>query len=126
MAGRRSPARAAGTKARRTGAAVPPDAVKVRRAKPDDFAAVVGIDARVTGLAKPAYWQDVFRRYGRGAAAGRRGSVGAGEAAVDGELADAEVEEAARVALELARQQLGVVGMGEECEEVGGVGHCER
>ncbi|MCC6377756.1 MAG: GNAT family N-acetyltransferase [Burkholderiales bacterium] len=72
MAGRRSPARAAGTKARRTGAAVPPDAVKVRRAKPDDFAAVVGIDARVTGLAKPAYWQDVFRRYGRGAAAGRQ------------------------------------------------------
>ena len=30
-----------------------------------DVPGVVALDERVTGLAKPGYWQDVFERYGR-------------------------------------------------------------
>ena len=39
-------------------------AVGVRPARAGDLAAVVALDARVTGLPKRAYWQGVFRRYG--------------------------------------------------------------
>ena len=40
--------------------------VSIRPARPGDLAAVTAIDARVTGLAKPAYWRGIFRRYGGG------------------------------------------------------------
>ncbi len=42
-------------------------ALKVRRARAADLAQVIDIDKRATGLAKPAYWAGVLRRYGRGA-----------------------------------------------------------
>ena len=38
---------------------------KVRRAQAADVPSVVGLDERVTGLAKAGYWQDVFERYGK-------------------------------------------------------------
>ena len=40
------------------------DAVSVRRVQPGDIADVIALDERVTGLAKPDYWRDVFDRYG--------------------------------------------------------------
>ena len=39
--------------------------VWVRRVRAADMANVVALDAHVTKLAKPDYWTDVFRRYGR-------------------------------------------------------------
>ena len=39
--------------------------VKVRRVKASDIANVIALDAHVTELAKPEYWTDVFKRYGR-------------------------------------------------------------
>ena len=39
-------------------------AVRIRRARSGDLAGVVALDARVTGLAKPDYWESMFRRYG--------------------------------------------------------------
>ena len=65
-------------------AAVDPDAIRVRRARRGDLGAVAAIDARVTGLAKPAYWQGVFRRYGRGASSGRQFLVAEAGGAVAG------------------------------------------
>jgi ribosomal protein S18 acetylase RimI-like enzyme len=43
----------------------PGPGLKVRRARAADIPGVVALDERVTGLAKPDYWQDVFERYGR-------------------------------------------------------------
>lgn len=40
-------------------------AVCVRRVRASDVPAVIALDARITKLAKPGYWMDVFRRYGR-------------------------------------------------------------
>ena len=40
------------------------DAVSVRRVQAGDIADVIALDERVTGLAKPDYWHDVFARYG--------------------------------------------------------------
>jgi ribosomal protein S18 acetylase RimI-like enzyme len=37
---------------------------KVRGARRGDLAQVVEIDARITGLRKPAYWAGILRRYG--------------------------------------------------------------
>jgi ribosomal protein S18 acetylase RimI-like enzyme len=37
---------------------------KIRRARSTDLAQVVEIDARITGLRKPAYWAGILRRYG--------------------------------------------------------------
>ncbi len=65
-------------------AKVDPDAIRVRRARREDLGAVAAIDARVTGLAKPAYWQGVFRRYGRGASSGRQFLVAEAGGAVAG------------------------------------------
>ena len=45
--------------------------VAVRAARPGDLASVTAIDAEVTGLAKPAYWRGIFRRYGASAKVGR-------------------------------------------------------
>ena len=36
---------------------------KIRRARRRDLAQVVAIDARITGLRKPAYWAGILRRY---------------------------------------------------------------
>lgn len=36
----------------------------VRRVQTADMADIVALDQRVTGLAKPEYWHDVFARYG--------------------------------------------------------------
>jgi len=38
--------------------------LSVRRVRPSDLAQIIALDERITGLAKPAYWHDVFRRYG--------------------------------------------------------------
>jgi ribosomal protein S18 acetylase RimI-like enzyme len=38
-------------------------AIAIRAATPDDLEAVVALDERHTGLAKPAYWRDIFGRY---------------------------------------------------------------
>lgn len=51
-----------GANARRTGTGA---AVKIRRVRAADIPAVIALDARVTRLAKPEYWNDVFSRYGR-------------------------------------------------------------
>lgn len=37
-------------------------AIAIRAAAPDDLEAVVTFDQRHTGLAKPAYWRDIFGR----------------------------------------------------------------
>ena len=37
----------------------------VRRVGAADIPHVVALDQRVTGLAKPTYWEDVFERYGK-------------------------------------------------------------
>jgi GNAT superfamily N-acetyltransferase len=36
----------------------------IRRARSEDVPLVTALDAKVTGLAKPDYWRDVFERYG--------------------------------------------------------------
>ena len=40
-------------------------ALRVRRVRASDMANVIALDAHVTKLAKPDYWNDVFRRYGK-------------------------------------------------------------
>lgn len=40
-------------------------APRVRRVRPSDMPDVIALDAKVTGLSKPAYWHDVYHRYGR-------------------------------------------------------------
>lgn len=40
------------------------DGLAVRRVRAGDIADVIALDERVTGLAKPDYWHDVFTRYG--------------------------------------------------------------
>jgi GNAT superfamily N-acetyltransferase len=40
------------------------DALAVRRVRAGDITDVIVLDQRVTGLAKPDYWRDVFDRYG--------------------------------------------------------------
>jgi len=37
---------------------------EIRVAKAVDIAAVSGLDAAITGIAKPEYWNDMFARYG--------------------------------------------------------------
>jgi GNAT superfamily N-acetyltransferase len=39
--------------------------LRVRRVRAVDIPRVIALDARVTQLAKPDYWHDVFARYGR-------------------------------------------------------------
>lgn len=39
--------------------------MRVRRVLAADMAQVIGIDTRITKLAKPEYWNDVFVRYGK-------------------------------------------------------------
>jgi GNAT superfamily N-acetyltransferase len=40
------------------------DSLAVRRVRAGDIADVIALDERVTGLAKPDYWHDIFARYG--------------------------------------------------------------
>jgi GNAT superfamily N-acetyltransferase len=40
-------------------------AVRVRRVQAADIPQVIGLDTRVTKLAKADYWNDIFRRYGK-------------------------------------------------------------
>lgn len=46
-------------------ASEPQAELKVRPAEPSDVPAVIALDAETTGLEKPAYWSDLFERYGR-------------------------------------------------------------
>jgi len=39
--------------------------LRMRSASGADLRQVIAIDARVTGLAKPGYWAEILRRYGR-------------------------------------------------------------
>lgn len=39
--------------------------VTIRRGTPDDLATVIGLDHRITGLAKEGYWTDLFHRFER-------------------------------------------------------------
>ncbi len=39
--------------------------VAIRRVRADDVDGVVALDKRVTRLAKPDYWRDMYARYGR-------------------------------------------------------------
>jgi hypothetical protein len=48
-----------------TQAAETDTAVRVRRVQAVDLPYVIGLDTRVTKLAKAEYWDDVFRRYGK-------------------------------------------------------------
>jgi GNAT superfamily N-acetyltransferase len=51
---------------RKKAQAVEADSVlRVRRVLAADMAQVIGIDTRITKLAKAAYWNDVFVRYGK-------------------------------------------------------------
>jgi ribosomal protein S18 acetylase RimI-like enzyme len=38
--------------------------VRIRRARASDIALVIDLDARITRIAKPDYWRDIFERYG--------------------------------------------------------------
>jgi len=40
-------------------------AIRVRRVRAADIADVARLDARVTHLSKPQYWNDIFGRYGK-------------------------------------------------------------
>jgi GNAT superfamily N-acetyltransferase len=51
--------------AAKTLAAKTDTAVRVRRVQAADIPHVIGLDTRVTKLAKAEYWNDVFRRYGK-------------------------------------------------------------
>src|SRR5262245_20677109 len=60
------------TDSRPAGRQPPPGAGKVdgavlavRRVRQADISAIIALDERVTGLAKPDYWQDIFERYGK-------------------------------------------------------------
>ena len=52
-------------KANTAAAAAATPALSVRRAANSDIPHVIALDERVTGLAKSAYWHDVFERFGQ-------------------------------------------------------------
>src|SRR5664280_2945633 len=52
-------------KAAKARAAKPDTALRVRRVQAVDIPHVIGLDTRVTKLAKAEYWNDVFVRYGK-------------------------------------------------------------
>jgi GNAT superfamily N-acetyltransferase len=49
----------------RAARALDPNSFTVKRVRAGDIRYVTALDERVTGLAKPAYWQDIFDRYGK-------------------------------------------------------------
>jgi L-amino acid N-acyltransferase YncA len=81
-------ARPAASGARKTTAAKaslrgdPAGSKAVRPVRRGDLDAIAALDARVTGLAKPAYWQSLYRRYGMSTQAERQFLV----AEVDGRV----------------------------------------
>jgi ribosomal protein S18 acetylase RimI-like enzyme len=42
------------------------DSVRVRNVQADDLADIAAIDAEITRLPKPAYWEEIYHRYGTG------------------------------------------------------------
>ncbi len=54
-----------GVMAARTPKAAETNGFAIRRVRVGDIPHVIALDERVTGLAKPRYWQDVFERYGK-------------------------------------------------------------
>ncbi len=38
--------------------------LRIRRVRATDVALITALDKQITGLGKPRYWKDVFRRYG--------------------------------------------------------------
>lgn len=40
--------------------------LRIRRVKPADVPSITALDRRITGLGKARYWEEVFKRYGRG------------------------------------------------------------
>lgn len=40
-------------------------ALRVRRVQAADISQVIALDTRVTKIAKPEYWSDIYRRYGK-------------------------------------------------------------
>lgn len=38
---------------------------RIRQAQADDLTSVIALDQRVTGLAKPEYWREMFDQYGQ-------------------------------------------------------------
>jgi GNAT superfamily N-acetyltransferase len=40
-------------------------ALRVRRVQVADISQVIALDTRVTKIAKPEYWSDIYRRYGK-------------------------------------------------------------
>jgi L-amino acid N-acyltransferase YncA len=60
-------------KARRTRESSPPEpAAAIRAVRRGDLEHIVALDARVTGLEKPGYWQSLYRRYGTSTQAERQ------------------------------------------------------
>ena len=51
--------------AKKAGETAADTAVRVRRVQAADIPQVIGLDTRVTKLAKAEYWNDIFRRYGK-------------------------------------------------------------
>jgi ribosomal protein S18 acetylase RimI-like enzyme len=60
-------ARGAGISRQDTISATPPD-VAIRAAEPADLTAIAALDERITGAAKPAYWQWALAHYAGGPA----------------------------------------------------------
>jgi ribosomal protein S18 acetylase RimI-like enzyme len=59
-------------------------AVQIRPVQSSDLGQIIGIDAEVTGLEKPDYWYEVYRRYGAGHTRQRQFLVAESEGAVQG------------------------------------------
>jgi ribosomal protein S18 acetylase RimI-like enzyme len=62
---RSHPGKAASAAARRASDASSDEAIAIRPVRAADIAQVIAIDERITGLAKSAYWQEAYERYGK-------------------------------------------------------------
>lgn len=60
------------------------DPVLVRNVLPGDLAAIIAIDAEITGMPKPEYWQEILARYGSGRRQQRFFLVAAGDGRIEG------------------------------------------
>ena len=60
------------------------ETVRVRGAQAGDLAAVVDIDAGITGMRKPEYWSEILQRYGSGRRQQRLFLVAEGGGRVEG------------------------------------------
>lgn len=73
-----------GARARSTPRPAAASAVAVRPVRRGDLDAVIEIDATVTGIEKRAYWESIYRRYGRDASHGRQFLVASADGRVAG------------------------------------------